>query len=58
MASGPAAWFRRARILEAAGETAAARAEAERARALYAERADQPSRTRAVEAWLAEHPPA
>ncbi|MCR9162526.1 MAG: tetratricopeptide repeat protein [Nannocystaceae bacterium] len=46
--------FRRARILLAAGERAAARTEAERAREIYAERADQPSRLQAVERWLAQ----
>ncbi|MEM9454617.1 MAG: tetratricopeptide repeat protein [Myxococcota bacterium] len=50
------AWFRRAQVQDAAGERAAARAEAERAAALYAERADQPSRLQAVEDWLVEHP--
>jgi len=45
--------FRRARILATAGHVDAARTEAEQARAIYAERADQPTRLRAVEAWLA-----
>jgi len=47
------AWFRRARVLAAQGEHAAATAEAERARARYAELGDQPARLRAVEDWLA-----
>ncbi len=51
------AWFRRAQILEAQGEREPARAEAKRALAVYTERADQPSRTRAVETWLTEHAP-
>ncbi len=46
------AYFRRARILTAAGNVDAARTEAERARAIYAERADQPTRLRAVQTWL------
>jgi tetratricopeptide (TPR) repeat protein len=48
------AWFRRAQVLAAAGERAAAREEAERARARYAELGDQPVRRRAVEQWLAQ----
>ncbi len=48
--------FRRARILAAAGELVQARAEAERARELYGDLNDQPSRLRAVELWLAELP--
>lgn len=44
--------FRRARILLAADKVDAARTEAERARVIYAERADQPTRLRAVETWL------
>ena len=47
------AWFRRARIMAAAGKPVEARAEAERARQAYARLADQPSRYRAVEDWLA-----
>jgi eukaryotic-like serine/threonine-protein kinase len=46
------AWFRRAQVLAAQGEHAAARADAERARALYAELGDQPARLQAVEQWL------
>ncbi len=49
------AWFRRAQIRAAAGERAAARADAERARARYHALGDQPLRQRAVERWLA-HP--
>jgi tetratricopeptide (TPR) repeat protein/tRNA A-37 threonylcarbamoyl transferase component Bud32 len=48
------AWFRRAQVLAAQGERAAATAEAERARRLYAELSDQPGRQRAVEQWLAQ----
>ncbi|MCH9683692.1 MAG: serine/threonine-protein kinase [Deltaproteobacteria bacterium] len=44
--------FRRARILAAAGERKQARAEAERAHALYGRLGDQPSRLRALELWL------
>ncbi|MEX1367906.1 MAG: tetratricopeptide repeat protein [Nannocystaceae bacterium] len=44
--------FRRARILAAAGTVDAARTEAERARSIYAERADQPMRLLAVQTWL------
>ncbi|MCA9650612.1 MAG: tetratricopeptide repeat protein [Myxococcales bacterium] len=46
--------FRRARVLAAAGRIDEARADAARARSIYAERGDQPSRLRAVEAWLGE----
>ncbi len=44
--------FRRARILSAAGKADAARTEAQRARAIYAQLADQPTRLRAVQTWL------
>jgi tetratricopeptide (TPR) repeat protein len=49
------AWFRRAQVRAAAGEPAAARADAERAATLYATLGDQPARRRVVEQWLA-HP--
>ncbi len=45
-------WFRRAQILLAVGDRETARVQSERARTFYAHSGDQPSRLRAIEAWI------